>query len=186
MPTRMQYMKVHTLVAAFVFPVACMFLITGGLYTWGIKGSYVNDSYEIDLQKPIEAELSTLVLLAATELGKLDIEPPSGTPKIKTAGNHFMLEWTGSTKDIVFEPTDRPLTASLTVKHTSLYRTFVQLHKAKGGQLFKIYAAMLAISLAVLLLSGFVMAWQTPKLKRLASISFILGVTSFIGLVLAS
>ena len=38
MVTRLQLMKVHTILAAFIFPVALMFMITGALYTWGIKG----------------------------------------------------------------------------------------------------------------------------------------------------
>ena len=65
-----------------------------------------------------------------------------------------MLEWTGSSKDVILEPTDKKLIAKLTVKHTTWYRHLVQLHKAKGGNPFKVYAAILAISLALLLASG--------------------------------
>ena len=58
------------------------------------------------------------------------------------------------------EPTSDELFAKLTISETTWYRNLVQLHKAKGGQLFKVYAAGLAISLFIILLSGFLMAWQ--------------------------
>jgi hypothetical protein len=59
----------------------------------------------------------------------------------------------------------------------------VQLHKAKGGQLFKVYAAFLAVSLFTILLSGFLMAWQVPKLRRLAAICAATGAALFLVMV---
>lgn len=183
---RLQLMKVHALLAAFIFPVAAMFLVTGALYTWGIKGSYTEEIYAVALNQAIQPELQELKTLATDELAKLELDVPTGKAKIKRSGTHFILEWTGSTKDIILEPTEDALIASLTVKHTSWYRNLVQLHKAKGGFVFKVYAAVFAIALALLLFSGFMMAWQTPKLKKLSTVSFLLGVGSFIVIVLLS
>jgi hypothetical protein len=101
-----------------------MFLVTGGFYTWGIKGSYDSDVHTIAVEKP--------------------------------------------------------LTAKLTIKDTTWYRHLVQLHKAKGGQLFKIYAAVLAVSLFVILFSGFIMAWQVPKYRRRALVFSAAGVGMFL------
>jgi hypothetical protein len=42
--------------------------------------------------------------------------------------------------DVIIEPTSQPLIAKLKVKNTSWHRQFVQLHKAKGGIPFKVYA----------------------------------------------
>lgn len=183
MITRIKIMKFHALLAAFIFPVACMFMITGALYTWGIKGSYVDEAYAIHLKEAIRPELNQLTSLVESELKELELTTPSGNAKIKTVGGHFFLEWTGSSKDIIIEPTDKKLVAKLTVKHTSWYRHLVQLHKAKGGTAFKVYAAVLSISIGLLLVSGFIMAWQTPKLKRLTFITFLIGAGSFIGIV---
>ena len=83
-------------------------------------------------------------------------------------------------RDVVLEPTADRLTAKLTVKDTTWYRHLVQLHKAKGGQLFKFYAATLAISLFVILLSGFVMAWQVPKYRRMAIVCSATGIGVFL------
>ena len=87
---------------------------------------------------------------------------------------------------MLLEPTDNPLLATLSIKETTWYRNLVQLHKAKGGQLFKVYAAALAIGLFVILLSGFLMAWQVPKLRRLANLCAGLGIGLFLLVVVLS
>lgn len=183
---RMTMMKVHALLAAFVLPVACMFIITGALYTWGVTGGYVNDRYDIQLSEPLEANLIELTALAEGEIEKRGLDNPTGKAKVKVSGAHFRLEWTGSTMDVVVEPTSNPNVAKLTVKNASWYRNFVQLHKAKGGVLFKIYAAILSLSILVILLSGFVMALNTPTLRKMSIVTLLLGFGSFVVLVLLS
>jgi hypothetical protein len=173
-------MKLHALLAAFILPVAVMFAVTGSLYTWGIKGSYANETYEVELIAPLESDMSSLQGLARAELDKLGFTEPEGQAKVKHAGDHFLLEWTGSSKDLILEPGKRPDIALLTIKHTTWYRNLVQLHKAKGGDVFKVYAAAFAVALGLLLLSGFVMALQTPKLKPVTLVTSALGVLSFL------
>lgn len=160
--------KIHLLLAAFMFPAALMFLITGGLYTWGFKGSYDSQPYELALDSPLAEDEAVLIPMVEAELEKLSLPVPSGGAKIKRGGNSFKLEWTGADYDVVLEPTSNRNVAKLTVKKTTWYRNLVQLHKAKGGQLFKVYAAALAIALFIILASGFLMAWQAPRLRSMA------------------
>jgi hypothetical protein len=178
--------KAHMLVAAFIFPVALMFLVTGSLYTWGFKGSYESESTVIDLQAPLTGDLEQAVNLVQDELASRGIERPSGSPGIKRGGTSFKLEWTGAGRDVVLEPTADPGTARLTIKDTTWYRHLVQLHKAKGGQPFKFYAAILAASLFISLLSGFIMAWQVPRYRRLVIGFAIAGVAMFFAMLGAS
>ncbi len=178
-PNRLTLMKAHALLAAFIFPVATMFLITGALYTWGIKGDYNTTKHELHLAQPIQEKTKELVALAEKELEKHNISIPTGTAKIKRIGNSFRLEWTGSNMDINLEPTVDPLIMQLEIKNASLYRQFVQLHKAKGGTPFKVYAAVLSISIILLLISGFIMAWKMPKLRKLTLASSALGILIF-------
>ena len=160
-----------------------MIAITGSLYTWGVKGSYSNDTYQVELDEPLTANVSALTELAEAELKALDISAPEGKPKLKTMGGNFRLEWTGSSKDLILEPTDNDQVAELTIKYTSWYRNLVQLHKAKGGTAFKVYAVIFAVALGVLLISGFVMAWQTPKLKAATLVSSLIGLISFVAFI---
>ena len=183
---RSTLMKAHAVLAAFILPVAIMFFVTGALYTWGIKGSYDTTVHELHLEKPIQNDLTALVALTKEELKKQNISIPSGQAKIKTIGESFKLEWTGADIDIILEPTSEPLIAKLKIKNTSWYRQFVQLHKAKGGMPFKFYAAAFATALLLLLITGFIMAWQTPKLRKLTLVSTSLGVVVFIAMVLSS
>lgn len=179
-------MKMHTLIAAFILPVAIMYFVTGAFYTWGVKGSYVTNSQELRLEKQLRPDLTELTTLARKELKKLKLKVPSGKAKVKRIGSAFRLEWTGANRDVMLEATADPFIAKLKLKETSWYRTFVQLHKAKGGKLFKIYAATFAAAMFFLLLTGFLMAWQTPKLRNLTLISASIGIITFFGMVFAS
>ncbi len=183
---RKTLMNVHMLLAAFMFPVALMFLITGGLYTWDYKGSYNKTSYDIVAPAGVTADLAQLTDLVADELQQREIEEPEGKAKLKKGGTSYKLEWTGSSRDVVLEPTADSSVLRLTVSETTWYRTFVQLHKAKGGTVFKYYAAALAISLFVILASGLWMALQIPKFRQLTLGVLALGVVSFVLVVLAS
>jgi len=183
---RMTLINVHMLLAAFMFPVALMFLITGGLYTWGIKGGYETLTVPVSLAQPLTSDAQALRALAAAELERLGIEEPTGGAGVKAGGTSFKLEWTGANRDVVLEPTNDPLVAQLSVKDTSWYRQFVQLHKAKGGQVFKVYAAALAVALFTILASGFLLALQVPRLRRVAITTALSGLVLFALVVLAS
>lgn len=180
---RQTIMMLHSLLAAFTLPAALMFLITGALYTWGSKGSYNTEAHEIALTEPLPKNADALISMTEGELAALELAAPEGKASLKTYGSHFLLEWTGSSKDVIFEPTADPLVAKLTVKDTTWYRTLVQLHKAKGGNIFKVYAAFFALTLALLLLSGFIMAWQLPRLRGATMVAIVLGLVTFVAVV---
>lgn len=185
MSSRSNLMKAHLLLATFIFPAILMFLVTGGLYTWGIKGSYVDQEYTIALTEPMSADSGALKTLAQGELSKLSLSAPTGGAKVKQSGDSIALEWGGSKRDVVLESTADQLTATLTVKETTWYRNLVQLHKAKGGEVFKVYAAFLAVSLFLILFTGFIIGLQMPKYRRMATISSLLGIVVF-GLAVAA
>ena len=116
--------------------------------------------------------------MTETELQKRGIEEPSGKAGIKKAGTSFYLEWTGSNRDVQLQPTEDPTKAKLKIKETGFHRYFVQLHKAKGGLVFKIYAAIWGLALVVLILTGMWMAWKRGH-RNTAIISLILGLVVF-------
>lgn len=177
---RKTLMRIHMLLAAFILPVAIMFLVTGGFYTWGQKGSYVSESFNMQLLQPLQDDKALLTGLVTQELVARGLETPTGGAKVKQAGTSYLFEWTGSDLDVVLEPTADPLVAKMKLKDTTWYRHFVQLHKAKGGQLFKYYAAFFAISLLLILISGFVMAMQLPKYRGQALIAAAAGCAVFL------
>ncbi len=186
MISRIVLMKVHVLIALFILPVAIMFFVTGAFYTWGVKGEYETTVQKLYLKTPLQEELSFLVNVAEEELNKQKVSLPTGKAKIKKIGKSFQLEWTGSSKDIVLEPTANPLIAQLKIKNTGWHRHFVQLHKAKGGITFKVYATILAVGLLFLLISGFIMAWQLSNFRKMTLTSTIFGLMFFVAMFISS
>ena len=180
---RLVLIRIHMLLAAFMFPVALMFLVTGGLYTWEFKGSYVTPSELIELTEPLVNDAGALTSIVQAALDERGAAYPSGSGKVKAGGTSFKFEWTGAARDVELEPTAEPLVARLTIKETTWYRNLVQLHKAKGGQLFKVYAAGLAVSLFLILLSGFIMAWQVPRFRAQTAVVSTCGVVLFLVMV---
>ena len=183
---RCMLMKIHMLLAAFILPAAIMYPVTGALYTWEIKGSYETITYPLKLDQPLLQKKEKLVELVTQTLMVKEIPLPSGKPKIKTAGNSFYLEWTGADLDVILEPGPDQLLAQLKVKETTNYRKLVQLHKAKGGIEFKVYAAVFATALLTLLLTGCLMALQTPKFRLQFLLSMSTGIAVFIAMLMSS
>ena len=62
----------------------------------------------------------------------------------------------------------------------------MQLHKGKGGIVFKVYAAILAIGLVLIGISGVIMALRMPKYRVLTQRYLALGALLFIILLLLS
>lgn len=170
----------HLLLAAFFLPVAVLFAITGGLYTWEIKGSYRDTSVEIPLETPLKPELRALIAVAAAELDARGIEAPSGRASVKRAGTSFELEWTGANRDVLLRPTAEPDRAELLVRDTTPYRHLVQIHKAKGSVYARIISATWAVGLLAILGSGLMMALRAPRWRPLALRAGAAGVLSFV------
>jgi len=177
-------MKLHTLLAAFLLPVAVMFFVTGGFYTWGVKGGFEEE--KVSIKKMLAPDISHNGLLAfvGKELSKRELALPTGQPNYSENKQAASLNWGGSNINVYFEINKSTLSAELEIYDASWYRQLVQLHKAKGGLGFKIYAAFLAVSLLLILLSGYLMAWQVPQYKKLANQALGLGFVLFIGMVL--
>jgi hypothetical protein len=183
---RISMTKIHLILAAFMFPAVIIFLITGGLYTWGIKGSYESADYPVPLERPLVKDETALSQLLRAELARRGIDEPTGTPRIRTIADGYQLEWTGSKRDVLLEPTSDPLQAKLIVLETSWYRNLVQLHKAKGGFVFKVYAAALAVALFMMLTTGVLMAWSVPRFRRVVTISAFAGLAACIAAIATS
>lgn len=183
---RITLTKMHMMLAAFMFPVALMFLVTGALYTWGISGSHESVDYPVSLETPLTKDKAALTQLVQAELVQRGIGEPTGKPRIRSMGETYQFEWTGSKRDVLLEPTADPLKAKLTVKDATWYRNLVQLHKAKGGSIFKAYAAAFAVALFLMLATGFMMAWSIPTFRRMANVSAVAGVVVFVAAMAAS
>ncbi|KTE37939.1 MULTISPECIES: PepSY domain-containing protein [unclassified Sphingopyxis] len=176
----------HMLVAAFLFPAILLYLVTGALYTWGAKGDYVTTDHMVTLSAPLTEDKAAMQALVVRELAARDLAPPTGTASVKPAGDSFQIDWTGSNRDVTLEPGETAGTAKLIVKDTGWHRFFVQLHKAKGGTPFKIYAVVVALGLFFLVTSGLIVALKVPTMRRGAMIGSAVGLAAFVGIAASS
>lgn len=183
---RKQLIILHTVLAAFFLPMGIMYAITGGLYGLGLKGGYETVETQLTLDAPLDGELSTMVKLAEDELGRQDINPPTGSASVKKGGTSYFFEWTGAVRDVQLHPTDDPLVATFKVKDTDVQRYFVQLHKAKAGTVFKWFAAVWMVGLVLLFITGGVMAFMAKPYRKMAMIATAAGCIAFVGLALLS
>ena len=177
--TRLLLIKIHLVIAALVFPAIAMFLITGGLYTWGSTGESVESDYVIQLDAPIAKDEDALRALASRELVRLDLGAPSGGERIRTVGDSWTYEWSGAQRDVTITPGATADVVNLTVKEATLHRIFVQLHKAKGSTLFKVYATFLAVSLFLLVATGIAVGLMAPAFRNLTIWTSAVGVAAF-------
>lgn len=181
---RKKYVLAHTLIASFIAPVAFMFLVTGGLYTWGITGSfYPAETFFVEITKAIEPNQEAVELFVTKQLAEKGLNPPTGEADFRVNESGVRLRWTGSNLDLNFSTTKDSSIVKFEIRETTLHKRFVQLHKAKGGLGFKIYASILAISLFLLIATGYILAWKLPKYKKLTIITSIVGILFFIFMV---
>ena len=181
--TRLLLIKIHLVIAALVFPAIAMFLITGGLYTWGSTGESVESDYVIQLDAPVAKDEDALRALASRELVRLDLGAPSGGERIRTVGDSWIYEWSGAQRDVTITPGATADVVNLTVKEATLHRIFVQLHKAKGSTLFKVYATFLAVSLFLLVATGIAVGLMAPAFRNLTIWTSAVGVAAFVAAV---
>jgi hypothetical protein len=172
-------LNIHLLLAAFLFPIALMFGLTGGLYTLDIKGDYRDTVQVLPLEAPLQPDLAALTALATNTLQAQGEALPSGDARLRKVGTSFELEWTGVDRDVVFRPTADPAVAQLVIKDTGFWRHFVQLHKAKGNTLARAISVFWAIGLIVILATGLLMAWRAPAWRRKTALAGAAGLATF-------
>jgi hypothetical protein len=177
---------IHLVFAALLLPFIVMFAITGALYTWGVKGDVETNQYDIVLSQPLKYESEYLHQWLEDVLEIKGIDTPSGQGKMKGNAENYYYQWSGSAHNVSVAPSSEPLVAQLTIEQSSYYHYLVQLHKGKGGTIFKVYAAILAIGLVFLAITGVVMALRMPKFRTLTQRYLIAGSVMFIVAVLLS
>jgi hypothetical protein len=184
--SRFRIIQFHALLAAFFLPFGVLFFITGALYTVERTGSYATTSHAVPLTAPLAPDLDALAALATARLAEAGIAPPTGAMRVRKVGTSFAFEWSGANRDVVLAPTADPALAKMEVKDTTWYRRLVQLHKAKGGPVFKAFAVATATALLLLFLSGTLLAWRHRALRPLSTAAFLAGLAAFAGAVYLS
>jgi len=180
---RFNLIKIHTMLGVFFLPLALMFLISGALYTFDVKGELEKLSYRVERQAPIVMTLDVVRPIVEGELAKRGIALPENSPKIKRKKGRLQFRWSDMDHRIRFSLSADPNIGFLRISTPSLYHRFAQLHFANGSLLFKIIAAVMVIVLIVQFLMGIVVSLRSPKMRKLMLVSLLTGFGVFAVLV---
>lgn len=170
--TRLLWMKLHAYLACFFLPITLVYIVTGTLYMFDIKGKVDNEfEYSVALtNRWPEAEKQALPLVNDFLLDK----PHAALPEdyYFEHGNH---DWYGYKQEVILIKPDAGDTAKLVVKEHDLLLQLLIIHKGFAGQFFKWFSILFAASLSFSIISGVVITLQLPQLKVPALYSILAG-----------
>lgn len=179
--------SLHVIFASFFMPMAFVFAVTGGLYTFDVKGTYDTETRTLPLSLPTEPKSAELMEVARAILREqFATGEPSGRAGLRQVGTSWQFEWTGSRTDFTIEPTKETGLFKVSLKRMRFHRLLVQLHKAKGGTPFKVLAGAFAVGLLLLFLSGILLAAAQPRLRRLFAVGLLAGGAIFTAAIVLS
>lgn len=189
--TRMLWMKLHGYLACFFLPFTLLYIITGTLYFFDIKGDVTSVS---EYSVPLSNGWPTNDVLARPLVERFlkqhqDIELPEDY--YFEHGNH---DWYGHKREVILinpdehqdhhdesqvishgDNLDRSSLAKLVVKEHDLLQQLLIIHKGFAGSFFKLLSILFAASLTFSIISGVVITLQLPQLRVPSMLSILAG-----------
>lgn len=173
---RVTWMQIHTYFACFFMPLLLLYVTSGVLYLFDIKGgNKVEHHYSISLpngwpKNEIDAKKVMLPVIKS--------HGHSGTLPSDYYHDNDFIGWYGYKQEVFLNPSQEISEAKLTVIEHDLLKQCLLIHKGHAGLLFWLSAIMLGSSLLLSAVTGVVLAFSMPKLKRSALLFSILGLAS--------
>ena len=188
LPNTKTIMQIHLIFAAFMFPIAMLFVFTGTIYyIFEYDGSYSESEYEIALNETITFEPETISSLVASELEQLGYPVPKNGWKdiVKLDKTPFkQFEWhDGIDRIIIVKPSREPSVGKLYIKNANFFKKMLMLHTANGNSYFKVYAVLFSTMLFCMFVTGNVIAWRIKHQRPLVVSASIFSIIIFLLLV---
>jgi len=168
---RMLMIKIHAILACFILPMATLYFIGGGLYSYDIEGDIDKQVYQLPLVRPFAPDLAQLSALAKAALVERELAPPRGEPSIKEKKGSYEYRWGDLKRLVVIKPTDDPMQVELSYRKRSPLAQVMRVHRAEAGTVARMFSIGMAVALVIILASGVFLALGLPKLRRTAMLS---------------
>lgn len=174
---RLIWIKLHVYFSCFFLPVALLYVATGVLYLFDIKGGASEKfEYEVTLPKgwpshEMQAKALVAPFIAKYEHGRF---PP------EYYSEREYISWYGYKQEVLLLPTEDENLATLEVIKHDLWHQFLLIHKGHAGLIFWVFGILLGLSLVFSLVSGVVIAVVAPKFRRSSIVSTTLGLVVLI------
>jgi hypothetical protein len=167
----------HLYMAALFAPVLLIMGFTGGMYLLGYKGSL-----EEKLVFQIAADKVNFQQdnKAATVEQLLQMAQIEHSFDSVVGGGRSLMTRPSSTRHYQFKlEDDRVIVLE---RNPSVLRALIELHKGHGPELFVWMQKIMALALLLILLSGLLLGYLSPVLRRKTLLTSAIGVAAFIGL----
>ncbi|PHS71491.1 MAG: hypothetical protein COB23_00510 [Methylophaga sp.] len=165
---RLFWMKLHAYLACFFLPLTVLYIFTGILHLFDIKGEVKNTfEYKIEISAGWPEQETVAKALVEHFLAKKNHFPlpESYYPE---EGLH---DWFGRKQEVLLLPTESPYQAKLVVKEHDFWLQLLLIHKGIAGKIFWILGLFFGIHLLISVISGVVLALQLPGLKSMSTLS---------------
>jgi hypothetical protein len=170
--TRMLWMKLHAYFACFFLPITLVYITTGMLYFFDIKGEVKSEvEYLFPLQQawPEDKDVAK----------KIVIDYLQGDKFVELPEDYYLWEgkhdWYGREREVLFKPTDDEGVVEIHIKEHDFLMQLLIVHKGFAGIFFKVFSIMFGLSLAFSVISGVVITLQLPQLKKASLLSITAG-----------
>lgn len=170
--TRLLWMKLHAYIACFFLPITLLYITSGMLYFFDIKGEVKSEQeYFITTEsKWPESEQDAKKFVTEQLIGERFIELPEDY--YLWEGKH---DWYGHEREVLLKPTDKANVFEIHIMEHDLVKQLLIVHKGFAGTYFKVFSVLFGISLAFTILSGVIVILQLPQLKQPALLAIFLG-----------
>ena len=166
--TRMLWMKLHAYFACFFLPITLLYILTGMLYFFDIKGDITAEvEYFIDVPEGFsENEKVSEKIVHDYLVAERYVEVPSEYYWYE--GVHY---WYNHEREVVLKRTDKAKVLEIHVKEHDWLEQLLIVHKGFAGNFFKIFSILFGLALTFSVISGVVITLQLPQLKTTSLMS---------------
>ncbi len=163
---RSHIIHVHMLLAALVLPILLMYLISGMLYTFDVKGHIKKQKINIVLEQPMPLRLDAFTAITEKSLIQHHLPIPEGEMSLKKKKSSYLFRWGDLKYAVSVKTTKNPDILRMTVRERDFLTQVMRIHRAEAGVIFKVIPSILLIGMLLILLSGIYMALSIPKFRK--------------------
>ena len=183
---RMQLIRIHMILAAFLLPVALLYFVSGLLYSLDVKGSVDKKEVTIHLPQPFVADLDETTKLVEQTLMQNQLPALSiSEPSLKKKKGVYTWYWSELKYAVHLEAKAGASKAKLTFRERSMLAQVMRIHRAEAGTLFMWVSILLVVGLVMIFATGMLMAHGVAKFWHDAWRASTLGLVMVVVLILS-
>lgn len=168
---RLGWMKIHGYMSVFFLPLAVIYTITGILYMFALHGGDIETRIPVPESTAWPATPEQAQAIMTEHIVGQDIAAPDRLPR-ERFGSYL---WGGFHTSVSLERDRASGAAALVLRENDLWKKLILVHKGIAGPVFMWLGVALGVSFMVSLISGTILIYKSPMLKKTANVLLILG-----------